>query len=212
MPGGSHRNRFNLAKKTFALEYGESVALYSVDYTAQDQEPTFTKNAMYFVEPEGPQFAQPGLPNGTYYCVHGDFFSVPPGTLVVPTEALTSSPTLTVLSRAFLGEIVGFRTNRIGAIYNGETLIYENIRWDLAPTTYTANFPLSKEFKASPDVPILRANMFSRVLRTVGDEAFDTEGLLFVETDVTPNVYWKIKQATTAGDITQLDLELNRYE
>ncbi len=206
----NHRAAFNKAKKSFGENFGEKVIISSVSYGSLDQTPTVLYSRMVFLEPEGPQFAQTPLPNGSYYCCHCDFNFVEPGYVITPTESGSSSPILTVLSKAFLGEIVAFRTSRLGAIYNGETLLYNNIYWDVCPTSFTSNFPLSKEFKATPHVPVSRVNLYYRDLRLSGVSGYDTEGLMFVEIDRDPLVFWQINEACTVGGIMQLDLELSR--
>lgn len=205
----SHKTRFNYAKRIFAKRFGVRTSIYSVDYAAEDQTPTLLRNQMYFIENQGPQFAQAPLPNVSFYCIHGDFNMIEPGNVLVPLENTTSLPTLTCLSRYDLGEIVGFRTDRIGSIYDGEELIYSNIRW--CPTSekdYPEN-SLARQLRTSPKVTTGAAVLYKRALRT---STFDTEGLLFVETDVTPNVTWKILQTSKIGNLIILTMEISRDE
>lgn len=206
----SHENRFNREKKRFGITFGQPVQGLEVDYTALDQTPIvkFTSKK-YFLEPQGPQYAQSPLPNASFFCIHGDYNAISPGDILLPTRADVSTPRITVLSKAPFTEIVGFRTSRLASIRNGETNLYTNVYFDFCTTVNYPDSQLLRELKGSPPKPTQQVVLFRRDLRTA---SMDTEGLLFVETDSSPNLTWVIRQESTVGDLMLLTLELSGAE
>lgn len=205
----AHEKSFNYEKRRFGQIFGQPLSIYSVDYSAQDQTPTLlhTKKK-YKVEVAGPRFAQTPLPNASYYCIHGEYDTVNPGNVILPLRTDSSTPRITVLSKSPFEEIVGFRTSKLGAIYNGQTLVYDNVYFEFCTTNNYPNKPNHPRVFASEEIPTNQIVMYLRDLRTT---SMDTEGLLIVEY-ANPNVTWKIQQVTDVGNMMELTVVLSTIE
>lgn len=205
-----YENSFNYYKGKFGKLWGQPVAIYTVDYTAQDQEPVLLySQKMYKVEVKGPSLVQNPLPNAAYYCVHGAYNNVNTGYILVPLRSDSNTPRVTMISKSPFEEMTAFRTSRKCQILNGETVVYDNCYFDFATTVNYPNSPLHKTIWASEGRPTSQIVMYKRNLRTSSQ---DIEGLLIKEIDVTPNVYWKIEQVTDVGYMMELTVTLSDVE
>lgn len=204
-----YETSFNYHKKRFGEIFGQPFTVYNVDYTAQDQTPTLVSTKKkYKVEVGSKSLVQNALPNGSYYCCHGDYYGVNPGYVLVPQRSDSSTPIVTVISKSPFEEITCLRTSRICSIYNGEELLYSNCYFDFPSTTNYPDRPLHR-LLSSPEVPEMTIIMYRRDLRT---SDYDTEGLLLRETDSDPNIDWKITQITELGNQMILTLKMSVVE
>jgi hypothetical protein len=201
---------FNFEKRRFGLIFGQPVSISTVDYTAQDQTPVLKyAQRKYKTEVRGPSLVQTPLPNASYYCVHGEYDGINPGDIILPLRADSDTPRLTFISKSPFEEMTAFRTSRLGAIYNGSTLLYDNIYFEYATTVNYSDKPIHNKVLASDGTPTNQIIMYTRDLRTSG---YDTEGLLFYDKTDNPNTVWVIQQSTDVGNMSELTVKLSEIQ
>ena len=201
-----YENVFNYNKKRFGELFGQPFSVKTVDYSASNQ--TLNNKfpqKMYKVEVGSRNLVQSPLPNGCYYCVHGDYKAINPGDVLIPLRTDTSTPTVTIISKSPMEEITAIRTSRICNIRNGQEVLYSNCLFDF---TQGSNFPEDPLHRvlSSPKVPENQVILYKRELRGVD---FDTEGLILEDiTDEVPT-YWNINQDNTLGNQMLLTLSMS---
>lgn len=204
---------YDKAHKYFGRKYGNSFSISSIDYTASDQAPTIVDYDKYYVETVTDAYAMTQA-DAEFYRVDGlRLGKLQPGYLLRCTKSTYSAdttPDLTVVSYKGLGTTLAIKTTRIGAIYNGPVLLYDNIRYDYLPRTNFPGAPLNREIEASTGVPTVQVTMFNRDLWT---NTQDAEGLYLYQTDSSPNLVWLITDVTELkidGTATILMMTLKR--
>lgn len=190
---------FDAAHKFFGDKFGNSFTISSVDYTATDQAPVLVNSGNYYVETISDAYAMTDA-DAEFFRIDGQVNKLRPGYVLKCTKsyAFDTTPDLTIINYKPFGTVVGFKTTRVGAIYNGPVKIFDNIRFDYQPRTNFPGAPLNREIEASTGVPTVQVVMFKRDLWST---TRDAEGLYLYQTDTTPNIVWLIT------DVTELKLD-----
>lgn len=192
-----------MVNKLSANVSGQFIKIGRPDYTIVDNTPTILFSGSTFryrVEKGTRNYVQAEVRDPEFYTIFGDRTRVRPGDLIIPQEAttLTSTPVVTVLSVSPLNELMGFRTNRIGKITNGDL-------GDIFTTVYYEEtndpFPgraINTALESSLDIPNKKFVMYNRALAT---STRDVEGLMLIESGSAVSRRWLIKQVLTIGNI-----------
>lgn len=205
-----YEKSFNFEKNRFGRVWGQPFAIYTVDYTAQDQTPVL-KHARKGLKSEvaGPKLVQTPLPNASYYCVHGEYDAVVSGDVLVPLRSDSNTPRLTFISKSPFEEMTAFRTSRLGAIYNGDELLYDNIYFEYATTSNYTDKPVHNRLQTADGTPTNQIILYDRDLRT---SQHDTEGLLFYDKTDNPNTVWAIQQTTDVYPLMSITVKLSEIQ
>lgn len=197
--------KYDRGRKHLASIIGQRVTVSRPDYTAVDQTPVLVRNILAKVETCTPRYSQSKIPNCEYYAFFGDILPVESGDVitVVPGQKSTT-PTVTIESFSPGEECVGIKTTRVGSIRNGTEDVYTNVRFDFLPGSNYPGSPLQRQLQNELGVPSTTVVMYFRDLAT---NTRDAEGLFLVETDVSPEVRWRIEQVNRYNNVMQMVLE-----
>lgn len=208
-------------EKYYGIKHGEPVSLRRVgatsisqnpDFTVQDQTPNEVGKFKFYVEASTARWSMANNSDVEWYAIKGKRSILKPGDLIVPLHTMSypsTSPSITYFNQFPTGSVWGFKSTRLGAIYNGTTLVYDNIYFDYLPRSSFPGAPLDREMESSLGVPSVQAVMFERVLTT---NLRDEEGLYLYQKDTNPQVIWVItnvtpSQAGSSAGLMVLDLK-----
>ncbi len=192
---------FAEADRNYGNRFGEQVSIQRVgvstrtqapDFTVVDQTPNEIAKYKFYVESGSSKYAMVNAPAVEWYVLKGKRGILRPGDFITPTGATpfpSTTPNITYFNQLPVGICIGFKTQRLGAIYNGNTLLYNNIKFDYLPASAFPGTPLDREMEASLGVPSMQAVFFKRVLTTLTQ---DEAGLFLYQIDTTPNIIWEI--------------------
>lgn len=186
---------------------GELLSIGRVNYNQVDGTPTITTGFRCRIEKTTHRLTQPALSGTENYALFGDLDLIQPGDLLISQDSTSSTPISTFVSVSPVTEAVSIRMNRTGAIYNGQDALYTNIKFEFLTGTTFPGSPLERELNASLAVPSLKAVMWERDLVS---DTHDSTGLIFKETDASPNVRWQIKEIEVISPLIILVLGEDR--
>lgn len=208
--------RFAKAEADFGKRFGQVCTIGRVgtnnpaldpDYSVFDQDPYGIGCGKYYIETTSNRFAQTKASNVEWYAIKGNRNPLKVGDILQPDRTgcmLSTTPDVTFVYTFPQGSCFGFKSTRVGAIYNGSTALFTNIRFEYLPTSSFPGAPLNRELEASLGVPSIQAVTFNKPLWT---STRDAEGLLLYQTDTTPNLIWEIVQVNTFDNILILDMK-----
>lgn len=172
------------------------------DYTVQDHDPMIVDRHKLIIEPSSPRWAEVRIANMEYYRLIGNVDDFEQGDIIeVDTSKVRSTlPPVTILQNTEGHACLGFKTDRIGAVYSGNqvdaNLLYENIKFCFLPSSDYAGRALNRELKESIDVPAIEIVTFQKIMWT---ENRDAEGLTLIETDRDVQMRWIIHNVIEHG-------------
>jgi hypothetical protein len=177
------------------------------DYSVLDQTPINVGLAKYWVETSPARWSQFKAPGVEWFRIIGNTRPLKVGDILTTVNPNSdTTPIITVSQFSPRKACMGFKTNRLGAIYNGSNLIFNNIQFDFLPNSSYPGAPLDREVEASINIPSVQACTFTKPFWTV---IRDAEGLFLYEIDRNPQIVWEISMVTPLGCIYIMDLKRN---
>lgn len=208
------------AQEDYANKFGEHCTLGRVgtaslaadpDYSVLDQTPNVVYSGKFYIETSTHRFIMVDAPDVEVFVINGKRSILKPGDILHKTGVTpypSTTPDVTFVTQLPIGTCFGIKTDRIADIYNGDDLIFQNVQFSYLGRASFPGSALDREIKVSMNIPSVQVALFRRPLRTDTREA---EGLLFKQTDVSPEVVWEIANVTDLGDIHIYDLKRNVY-
>lgn len=186
----------------------------TVDYTLVNQTPVELATRKYIIKPSSPRWSEVRLANMEIFRISaGNTCPLKPGDILALDNSVTGTqPPITIYQKTPGNATLGFKSDRIGAIFNGNiaatgNALYTNIKFAFLPSTDYPGKPLNREFKDTMGVPSVEVVTFKKDLYTT---TFDAEGLYLVQTDCTPNIIWTIRNVVEHGYVQVLTIERDR--
>lgn len=176
--------------------FGQSFNIVRPNYSIVNNTPASVGAINAKIEKTTVKLAQPATANLDAYAVFANRSLFAPGDILVPTQANSSTPTVTILSYSDGEECVAFRSSRVGKISTDVTDsskdLYTNVYYDWVGQGFT--FPPNYEsLEGGLNRTTKRVMLWTRPNIQQQNSVREVQGLHFVETDGTQPVYWTIK-------------------
>lgn len=187
---------FNDLQIQLGETFGQAFNIVRPNYGQVDNTPALIGTINAKVEKTTIKLAQPATANMDGYAVFGNRALFVPGDILIPTQANSSTPAVTILSYSDGEECVSVRTSRVGKIStdvtNASKDIYTNVYYDWVGQGFT--FPPNYEsLEGALNRTTKRVMLWTRTNIQQQNSVRDVQGLHFVETDGTEPVYWTVK-------------------
>ena len=197
----SFRSVYNRYQRLEGQTSGETCQILRPDYTVLDQTGAVEFNARKFRLSPGSKFSEPTLSGISAYNCFGNRSGMQAGDVIVPVEAGSNTPILTVSSIAPLKALSAFMTDQIGKITEDvNTDIFTNIRFTWLPI----NFPgssLESQLAGSLGVSVRKFAWFER--------AGLKRGMRLIDQGTTDNQRWVITDFLSMNEVQLVNVRLD---
>lgn len=178
--------------------------LTTPDYSVQDHTPKRVDTHLLIIKPVSPKDSEIKLANMEIFRVLGPLSDIQQGDILETdkTKSVNTVPTITIYQLGLA--TLGFKTDRVGDICNGEDVVYSNIKFAFLPSTDYQGRPLNREIMETMDIPSIEVITYDKSLYS---DTRDAEGLQLVQTDISPNLKWTITNVVNFGVAQVLTLK-----
>ncbi len=212
------RKIFNKFQTQVGRLGGQKCNIYRPDYSVVDNalgSPLYS-GVKIKVEVTRPRYSQFAFTNVAYVAIFGNRNLFTAGDVIVPTEAGSTTPAVTVINISPMEEAVGIFTPRSGRLMlnvgfdsamDTGTYIYKNVKYQWVSGSGFPGSSFTNNLAGALAIPTQKIVLFTRDNISPQNTSYEVQGVHFIEDDGAYLRKWVVKLVEVSGNLTQLTLE-----